>query len=241
MGTGYGNFPWHSLTEFHDAVRMTVGTVQVGGATISTGTWCECRRNAEAKILSYLTNNPKKYRDMLYRVPGELAPQDDEIASDGSYAYAVAIPNIVTTPGIKQPRVWKNLTGDWRFRPKSTLDANRLTPTTDFTFNATTITIVDADVGDRFVIEYQTTLATVPQVLKQMSIYATAELALIRAFGMGSEQADKWAAVHRSQYMEQLKMMQTGQLSIQEFDFIKLYEDWKDESQFPQSFETIRA
>lgn len=220
---------------------MTIGTVEVGGADISTGTWCECRQNAEATILSFLPNEPKKYRDMLYRVPGELAPQEDEVSADGSYAYDVQIPNIVTTPAAKQPRVWKNLTGDYRYRPKNTDHPNRLLPGTDFTYDGTTITIVDAAEGDRFVIEYHTTLASIPRILKSMSIYATAEKAIIRAYGHGSDQADKWAAVHRAQYMEHLKAAKDGTLSIQEFDFITLYEDWKDDSPFLQTFETVRA
>lgn len=231
----FGNTPWHTSTEFNNAIRVSVGA----DLDVTADVWCQCRKSAETKIFSYLPDSRKRYRTMCNRVPGERFPQEGFIESTDAFEYAVLLPNIVTTPAIFKPRVFKNLSRPWEFRYEE--DGKRLTLGTDFTFTETCITILNPAIDDVYYVDYRHTLETIPAMLNMLSLYGTAELVLLRNYGRNSEQFDVWAAAHRAQYHEELKMIEQGRLSIDEFDRVNLYEDWADEDPGPVAFRLERG
>lgn len=222
-----GNLGWHTEAEFEAQTRWLVG--DAGTDDMTTAAWQECRSWAENRIMAYLPEGVRKYRTLLDRVPGEYFPQDGPLLADGPYIHIVSIPQIVTTPASKRPRVWKNLCGTWadRFNKRS---ESLLTLTDDYTVSATAVTVdaEQAKEGDRFVVEYWHNLTPKPGILKDLSILGTAYRYVLKTHGLTSNELKQWLEQYGGPFWGDLKALKEEKICIPEFDHPALYVDWDE-------------
>lgn len=221
----FANRPWHSETEFEAETRLTVGSATTD--QISSDVWSACRDSAETLILASMLDEPRPHRTMLNRIMGELAPQYGKVRTAGGYSYTVLVPCLVSTPAEKLPIVWKNLTGYYEDRFK----VDPLVYGADYTIAGNVITIVAAEVGDLYTIEYETTLNPTPGLLRTLSLYQTAGNAIMAKFGTEHARTQAWAEMYGQHTRRQIDMLREGRVEIAEFARINLYADWDEGNQ----------
>lgn len=233
-----GNTPWFTESEFEDRIRVLVGSA--GTDDVTTAVYTACSNSAHARLLSMLPDGARRYRTLCDRVPGERVPQEGVVLADGEYEHTLLIPNAVLTPATKAPRVWKNLVGRWedRFAYRET---KLLTSGTDYTIDATTLTISAAEEGDVFWVEYWHTLDTPPEILNFLAIMMTAEAIINARFGTDSAAYDNWAKIYKDQYQSELRLLKEERLPIPEFDLPVLYVDWDDSDSDVETVTLLRG
>lgn len=222
-----GNLGWHTEADFEAQTRWLVGEASTDDMT--SAQWQQCRSWAENRIMAYLPEGDRKYRTMLDRVPGEYAPQDGPLLEDGEYIHTVSLPEIVSSPPAKLPRVWRNLEGPWehRFSKRRT---SLLVPQDDYTVSSGTITFKNhvAREGDRFIIEYWHNLTPKPAFLRDLSILGTSYRYVLKTHGISSNELKQWLEQYGGPFWGDLKQIKEGKICIPEFDAPNLYLDWDE-------------
>lgn len=218
----FANRPWHTETDFEAQTRISIGSAT--GDQITRDVWCSCRESAENLIMASILDEPRPLRTMLNRIIGELIPQFGRIRSSGSYSHTVMVPNIVTTPSSRMPIVWKNLSGYYEDRFKT----EPLVYGTDYTISGNTIKITNAESGDLYTVEYETTLEPTPGLLKTLSIYQTAGNVIMAKYGTDHARTQAWAEMYGLHTRRQIEMLRDGRIEIPEFASINLYADWSE-------------
>ena len=229
------NTPWHTVLEFEDRIRMTVGT----SSDVETDVWCMCRLGAEAVLYSSLPEGARLYRSLLHKVPGELVPQEGPVLASGDITHTLLMPEARLSGGLS-PKVWKNLYGPWEDRFDLRL-THLLESGTEYEVTAVTLTLFGAVEGDRFAVEYHHTLKTKPVILKELSLFMTASRVLIARYGRDSQQFDTWSKAHQDMIQMQLQDLKEEKLSIPEFDDLSLYRDWSDVETDFYTFPIVRG
>lgn len=231
----FANRPWHTESNFENLTRILVGATSTDD--ISTTVWSECRANAESDIMLALQDSDRPVRTMLNRIPGELIPQVGKITFDGSFSYTMMLPDVITTPAIRLPRVWRNLAGAWEDR----FDYDPLELGTDYTLSGNTVTILAASKGDVYCIEYEHTMNPVPDALRYLSLNMTMHHLIISKYGTDQEQVQQWAEQYGGRATRQIELLQEGRMDIPEFARINLYADWTEGKDSIRSLQLARV
>jgi len=161
---------------------------------------------------------------MLSFVPGEVWPKFRGLNAAGTFTFALSLTNVLTTPTLSRPVVWRNLIYPWEQR----WDQTPLVDGTDWTISGNNITVISMDKKDKFVIDYYHNLTPTIDTLKYWSIFLTADYALKGKIGKDFARVSKWANEYGDSVRQRLKQLVNRQILIPEFADIKLSSDYSE-------------